>query len=128
MNLSTVAILLLAWQMLSDKSSNKPQDYLSQFLNDDSKNILECVGKLSDSNVSSQDKTGAIFQVLTNPAVSQLANSLFNKTTEQTDTNSEGYKFDTPSQHSKEFFEPIDNIADAEIKHKLYWFYDNWYL
>ena len=43
-------------------------------------------------------------------------------------SNEEGYSFEKPSASSQEFFRPIDNIADAEVKSKLYWFYDNWYV
>ena len=77
MNLSTIAILLIAWQLLSKKNTppSSPFENLSQFMSDE-----------------------------------------------------EGFKFETPSKASQDFFKPIDNIADAEIKHKLYWFYDNWYI
>lgn len=137
MNLSTIAIALLAWQLLSNngkqqgKSAGSPLENISQFVNDDTKSILDCVGKLSDKNSTQEDKTGAIFQMMTNPAVMNMASSLFKKTEEkQSDpiVNDEGYKFETPSEQSRDFFKPIDNIADAEIKHKLYWFYDNWYV
>ena len=149
MNLSTVALLLIAWQVLSSNGNNgvkqqntpknSPLDSLSGFLSDDTKNIINCVHKLSDSQCSNEDKTGAIFQMMTNPAVMNIASSFFgggannqqqNDTAAQSDcaTNSEGYKFEQPSTTAQEFFRPIDNIADAEIKHKLYWFYDNWYV
>ena len=145
MNLSTVALLLIAWQVLSsgDKGSkqNAPQssplDTISAFLSDDTKNIISCVSKLSDSKCSQEDKTGAIFQIMTNPQLMNFASNLFGGNGEQQQkqneqnsdfTNNEGYKFDQPSPASQEFFRPIDNIADAEIKHKLYWFYDNWYI
>ena len=62
-------------------------------------------------------------------AVMSVAEGLFKKKDEPAPVvNDEGYKFETPSKDSQEFFRPIDNIADAEIKHKLYWFYDNWYV
>lgn len=138
MNLSTIAIALLAWQLLSntngkkqDNHSSSPLDGFSQFVNDDTKSILDCVGKLSDKNSSQEDKTGALFQMMTNPTVMNMASSLFKKAEEKQSepmVNDEGYKFDTPSQQSRDFFKPIDNIADTEIKHKLYWFYDNWYV
>ena len=166
MNLSTVALALLVWQLLSGNGSRQnaaprsDTDGLSQFLSDDTKNLLECVNKLSDKACSGEDKMGAIFQMMSNPAVMNIANGIFgankgnsaerpteqrgangaaaapdseNQTqtrqkSEDTFTNDEGYAFETPSQASREFFRPIDNIADAEIKHKLYWFYDNWYL
>ena len=152
MNLSTVALLLIAWQVLSGSGNNgakqqnapktSPLDSLSGFLSDDTKNIINCVNKLSDKNCSQEDRTGAIFQMMTNPAVMNIASSFFGggsdtqqKECEQTqtppnaeNTNSEGYAFEQPSSTAQEFFRPIDNIADAEVKHKLYWFYDNWYV
>lgn len=136
MNLSTIAIALLAWQLLSGNngkqkgaSNSSPLDSISQFVSDDTKSILDCVGKLSDKNSSQEDRTGALFQMMTNPTVMNMASGLFKKAEEpQPVVNDEGYKFETPSKDSREFFKPIDNIADAEIKHKLYWFYDNWYV
>ena len=156
LNLSTVALLLIAWQVLSSSGNNgakqqntpknSPLDNLSGFLSDDTKNIISCVNKLSDSECSQEDKTGAIFQMMTNPAVMNIASSFFGGSgsetaqqgngAEHTDgatkgnggVNSEGYKFEQASSHAQEFFRPIDNIADAEVKHKLYWFYDNWYV
>lgn len=134
MNLSTIALALLAWQLLSggNNQQQKPQasplENISQFMSDDTKNILESVSKLSSKDSTQEDKTGAILQMITNPTVMNMASSLFGKTDKKTETNDEGYKFDTPSSDSREFFKPIDNIADSEVKHKLYWFYDNWYV
>ena len=135
MNLSTIALALLAWQLLSgsndnkSKSSSSPLENISQFVNDDTKNILDCVEKLSSNKTSNEDKTGAILQMMTNPTVMNMASSLFKKNDEPKPVvNDEGYKFEQPSQDSQAFFKPIDNIADAEVKHKLYWFYDNWYV
>lgn len=146
MNLSTVALLLIAWQVLSNngngaKQQNTPKASplmgLSDFLSDDTKNIISCVNKLSDSHCTQEDKTGAIFQMMTNPAVMNIASSFFGGNSQQEPKpetkaepmqNDEGYKFEQASPASQEFFRPIDNIADAEVKHKLYWFYDNWYV
>ena len=159
MNLSTLALILLAWQLLGNTQNTRPstpppQIGISDFLSDDTKNVLNCVNKLSSNQCSQEDKTNAIFQMMANPAVMKMASNLFggaqngaqsspqsngenattssNASAPSTDTdehvNSEGYRFETPSADSQEFFRPIDNIADAEIKHKLYWFYDHWYL
>ena len=152
LNLSTVALILLAWQVLSknndrrDNSQSSPTVGLTDFLSDDTKNMLDCFGKLSNGTCSQEDRTSAIFQMMANPAVMNIASNLFGgfgatnaSTTDTTPrdsqssektayTNSEGYKFETPTAESVEFFRPIDNIADAEIKHKLYRFYDNWYV
>ena len=155
MNLSTIALILLAWHVLTkgngqqDAKKGPPNLGLTDFLSEDTKNILNCAQKLSSDKCSQEDRTSAIFQMMSNPAVMNIASNLFgglgnmgNSATtgapeqqEQTatgdadiHTNSEGYKFETPSAASVEFFRPIDNIADTEIKHKLYWFYDNWYV
>ena len=154
MNLSTAALLLIAWLAFGNNKQNgatqqqntpksSPLDTLTGLLNDDTKNIINCVNTLSDSHCSQEDKTGAIFQMMTNPAVMNIASSFFggggtdnpqqkNEPTpsqkDDTMTNSEGYAFEQPSATAQEFFRPIDNIADSEVKHKLYWFYDNWYV
>lgn len=133
MNLSTVMLLLLAWQMLSGgKKQNAPKKSLSDLFNDDTKNIFDCVEKLTDKEASKEDKTGAIFQMMTNPAVMDLAGKFFSKKEEEKKEeplqNEEGYNFEQPSADSREFFRPIENIADAEVKHRLYRFYDNWYV
>lgn len=160
MNLSTVALILLAWQLFSKSNSQQntrkvpPSIGLTDFLSDDTKNMIDCVEKLSSGQCSQEDRTGAIFQMMANPAVMNLANNLFGQmgnageanngakttsnesksqkdttdNTSETHVNSEGYRYETPSTASQEFFRPIDNIADTEIKHKLYWFYDNWYV
>ncbi len=143
MNLSTVALILLAWQLLGKDNDSQPraappQIGLTDILSDDVKNIIHNAQKLSDSSCTQQDRAGAIFEIMSNPAVMNLASNLFGKAaapdgsanapqSENAQTNDEGYKFETPSSASQEFFRPIDNIADAEVKHKLYWFYDNWY-
>ena len=155
MNLSTVALLLIAWHVLSGNGNGaqqqnnpprSPLEGLSGLLSDDTKNIINCVNKLSDSQCSQEDKTGAIFQMMTNPAVMNIASSFFGGSQQASSdgaqtppatnseasnggmTNGEGYAFEQPSDAAQEFFRPIDNIADAEVKHKLYWFYDNWYV
>ena len=228
MNWSTAILLLLAWQLLSNntKSAPKIQD-IAPFLNDDTRGILDGVTKLSSPTATSEDKTGAIFQMMTNPTVMSFAQNLFGgdngdtstgstqpppapqtPPTPQTSTplsapetptpstysgqfnshattqpwggtpspqfapqanpsqgmerpqygqfaqqtnhaqgsgfsarqtpesptqpqdyqNDEGYTFPSPSERAKQFFAPIDTIATAEIKHKLCYFYDNWYL
>ena len=154
-NLSTLAMILLAWQLLGNSSnahnstSPPPQIGLTDFLSDDTKNMLNCVSTLSKKSSSQQDKTGALFQMMANPAVMNLATNLFGggaaskadpsstetatssvhtQPTTDEHVNEEGYRFETPSTSSQEFFRQIDHIADTEVKHKLYWFYDNWYV
>ena len=153
MNLSTLALILLAWQLLSNSpntqrnASQSPKIGLTDFLSDDTKNMLNCMGKISSGQCSQEDKTSAIFQMMANPAVMNLASNIFggsqnseapasqsdnssagNQDHTSEHVNSEGYHFEKPSASSQEFFRQIDNIADTEIKHKLYWFYDHWYL
>lgn len=144
MNWSTVALLFLAWQMLSQnkQSSPKLQD-VAPFLSDETKDILDGVAKLSSATATNEDKTGAILQMMTNPTVMNIAQNLFGtKGTNQTpdepsdippadslkNQNDEGYTFDSPTERAKQFFAPVDTIATTEIKHKLCYFYDNWYL
>ncbi len=145
MNLSTVALILLAWQLLSNGDNSKPKSTpplaIADILSDDVKSVINSAQKLSDKNCSQSDRAGAIFEIISNPALQNLAGNLFgNAATKSTpdmraeeppptqqNVNNEGYRFETPSTASQEFFRPIDNIADAEVKHKLYWFYDNWY-
>lgn len=214
MNWSTAILLLLAWQLLSNNTQSAPkiQD-IAPFLNEDTRGILDGVTKLSSPTATSEDKTGAIFQMMTNPTVMSFAQNLFGgdkggmstkqppsttqtpfqtpPTAQETPTQSacdgqfvphatppqhndipphggqppqpgdgrsspqfaphttttqggyntwqteeppqgyqsdEGYTFPSPTERAKQFFAPIDTIATAEIKHKLCYFYDNWYL
>lgn len=164
MNFSTIAMLLLAWQLLrspeGQHTSAKPK--LKEILSDDANNALDCVGKLSSDKASSDDKMGALFQLASNPAVADIVDNLFphgsgssadHETSQNSDenrqnaasdsanggsdsganaqsgfVNDEGFRFPEPSAASREFFRPIDNIADAEVKNKLYRFYDSWYI
>ena len=85
MNLSTVALLFLAWQMLSNTQNTPkqpPKPDLTGFLSDDTKNILDSLGKISSKESSGDDKLGAIIQMISNPTVMNLAQNLFsgNKT------------------------------------------------
>ena len=214
MNWSTAIMLFLAWQLLSNNTQSSPkiQD-IAPFLNEDTRGILDVVTKLSSPTATSEDKTGAIFQMMTNPTVMSFAQNLFGgntgSTTGQADAppsstqqpsttpptpptsgtdtstfpanytqsgqfspqitvpqgdnttqtqsgfcqpgqsplqgdysdkqphtptqsqgyqNDEGYTFPSPTERAKQFFAPIDTIATAEVKHKLCYFYDNWYL
>lgn len=153
-NLSVIALALVAWKLLSDNGTREqntqqqaragsPKITLTDFLNDDAKTVIEGAEKLTSGSANAEEKMSAIIGLMSNPTVMSFAESLFGqKSGEQTDTetqgdapqdkqaftNDEGYEFAKPSAASQEFFRPIDNIADAEVKSKLYWFYDNWYL
>lgn len=133
MNLSTLALLLLAWQLLGSKNAQKQN--VTDFLSSDTKNILECFSQLSSKESNNNDKLGAILQMISNPMFADIASNLFgNKPkTEETAqqsgfTNDEGYNFQQPTVASQEFFKPIENIADPEVKNKLYTLYENWYV
>jgi len=132
LNLSTILMLFAAWQLLKGNKSGNTSGKIADFLSDDTKNMLNCVDKLTSKNASKDDKTGALFQIISNPAIMDIAGKLFQQkksdNVPEKETNDEGYEFEKPSADSKEFFKPIDNIADSEVKHKLYWFYDNWYV
>lgn len=125
MNLSVIILALLALQA-TKRSQAQPKANIADLFSDETRALLECVGTLTDKQASSDDKTGALLQMLSNPKIAELAEGLLHPRKEF--ANEEGYKFDTPSQASKDFFKPIDNVADAEVKHKLYGFYDNWYV
>ncbi|MCM1289432.1 MAG: hypothetical protein NC183_02035 [Corallococcus sp.] len=147
MNLSAIALAIVAWKLFSDKQTREkdapPKIALTDFLNDDAKTVIEGAEKLTSKNSNADEKMSAILGLIGNPTIMNLAGSLFGQgqsakaspeTQTQTEenaanfTNDEGYEFAKPSASAQEFFHPIDNVADAEVKSKLYWFYDNWYL
>ena len=117
--------------MLKPKQSAPQQnafDDVLKMLNEDTIGLLQCLTKLNDKNCTADDKQSALFQMLTNPTVLDLFGKMFSQQQQAPMQNQEGYVFEQPSKDSQDFFRPIENIADAEVKHKLYWFYDNWYL
>lgn len=127
MNISTIALALLAWQMLTSQKEGKQKPLsLDSLLSPDTKGLIDCVQLLAKKQSTSQDKIDALLQVISNPTVASFASTLLNK--KQPNKNDEGYEFEKSSATSQEFFRPIDNIAGIEIKHKLYLFYDNWYV
>ena len=136
MNLSTVALLLLAWQLFGSQSTKKRD--VTDYLSADTKSILDCVSQLSSQNSTGNDKMGAILQMMSNPMLADVVGKMFGSgnsaekpadAPEQGDfANDEGYKFQQPSVASQEFFKPIENIADAEVKNKLYRIYEDWYV
>ncbi len=152
MNFYTVALFLLLGQLLKQQgkttniaSGSSPLDLLGE----DVKNVVSAVNNLANGG----DKTDALFALASNPTVMQFVGKLLGQkcennsnsvqknceTVSQNDskdvavdaplTNGEGYVFkEVPSKSSRDFFRPVEKIADEEVKHKLYWFYDNWYL
>ena len=134
MNLSTVALLLLAWQLFGAQNTKKRD--VTDYLSADTKNILDCVSQLSSKDSTGNDKMGAILQMMSNPMFADIAGKMFGNAQQKPPetppkedfTNDEGYKFQQPTVASQEFFKPIENIADAEVKNKLYRFYEDWYV
>lgn len=125
MNLSTALLLLVAWQMLGNKSNDRqqtPPPDLKSFLSDDTRTLMDSIGKLSSTTATSDEKTGALLGLVTNPTVMSLAESFLGG--QKPLVNDEGYNLGTPSKESQEFFKPVDTIADAEVKSKLYKWYD----
>ena len=125
MNLSTALLLLVCWQLLankpSDQTQNTPPD-IKSFLSDDTKTLVDNIGKLSSTTATSDEKTGALLGLVTNPTVMSFAETILGG--QKPLVNDEGYNLGTPSAESKEFFKSVDNIADAEVKSKLYKWYD----
>ena len=135
MNLSTIALLFVVWQLLGNKknSSVSSNVRLDNFLNDETKSLIDCVTKISSKEATQEDKMAAIFTALSNPNVISLVDMLTkqfaaDKRKNTPPQNEEGYVFNSPSNESQEFFKPIENIADAEVKNKLYSIFDNWYV
>ena len=144
MNLSVIALAVLAWKLFSDNQRERQKDTqpkigIADLLNDDVKTVIEGAEKLTSRDTNAEEKMGAILGLMSNPTVMSFAESFFGQKKAPQDeppqapqkdafTNDEGYNFGKPSNACQEFFRPIDNIADAEVKNKLYWFYDNWYL
>ena len=125
MNLSTALLLLVAWQMLGNKSNDRQQmspPDLKSFLSDDTRTLIDSIGKLSSTTATSDEKTGALLGLVTNPTVMSLAESFLGG--QKPLVNDEDYNLGTPSKESQEFFKPVDTIADAEVKSKLYKWYD----
>ena len=133
MNLSGIALALLAWQLLCGSDNAKQNDGLpfAQLLSEDSRNLLADIGKLSDKTTTAEQKTSAVLDLVGNPAVMSLASKLLgNANIDQADkplVNDEGYNLGTPNRECREFFRPVENVADAEVKGKLYKWYD-WYI
>lgn len=131
MNLSTIALLLLGWQLLSGCKEESQQFSPLQMLSEDNRNLLEDITKLSDKNTTSEQKTSAILDLVGNPAVMSLATKLLGNATDKEDgtslVNDEGYNFGKFDAACKDCFRPVDKIADAEVKSKLYNWYD-WYV
>ena len=111
--------------MLGNKSNDRQQmspPDLKSFLSDDTRTLIDSIGKLSSTTATSDEKTGALLGLVTNPTVMSLAESFLGG--QKPLVNDEGYNLGTPSKESQEFFKPVDTIADAEVKSKLYKWYD----
>ena len=118
MNLTTVALALLAFKLLGGNNSaankqSKPKVDLGQFLNDDTQTLLENVTKLQDKNLSQEEKTSAIFQLLTNPPVLNVL-STFTGGTGQTNTSEDGQEGNYEQQPSNCTSTPTQNATPQE--------------
>lgn len=139
MNISTIAIALIAWQLLRNNNpkNNKGVDLggISNFLSPDAKDIVDNIGTLTNG---SGDKTSAILSLITNPSVMSFADSMFGKgktqpsapepTASSTNDNTDsGYNYPEGTEEARQFFAPIESVAGKEVSSKLYQMYDNWY-
>lgn len=125
MNLSTITLLVLAWQLLGNSNGGKsPIDNIGSLLTDDNKAVVDSIKKLTDSTASAEDKTGAVLGLATNPSVASIAEKLLGKNDSAPLINDEGFNLGTPSTDSRIFFKEVDNVADIEVKSKLYKWYD----
>lgn len=125
MNLSTITLLVLAWQLLANSNGEKsPLDNVGSLLTEDNKAVVDNIKKLTDSTASAEDKTGAVLGLATNPSVAVIAEKLLGKKDSAPLINDEGFNLGTPSADSRIFFKEVDNVADTEVKSKLYKWYD----
>ncbi len=82
MNITTIAMCLMAYKLLTSTQSkpmSKPNmgidsSMLDGILSDDAKSIVNNINTLTSS---SQDKTGALLSIVTNPAVMGVLSSMF---------------------------------------------------
>ena len=79
MNLGTVALLLVGMYLLSGNNKKQSPDMsdLGSLLNDDARSVMDSVGKLSNPSATKEERTGALLQMVTNPAVMGLAEKFF---------------------------------------------------
>ena len=134
MDLTTIALIALVWKMAtglggkSNKSSPVSLDSLSGLLSDDTKSVLSSAQTLIDSSASSEDKTGAVLNLVSNPAVINVVQQAFGGGQKSAPANDEGYVFPARSEESQSFFRPIDQVCGTEVKDRLCWLYDNHYV
>jgi len=111
MNLTTIALALLAYKLLSGNSTaskgDTPKVDFGQFLNDDTQSLLQSVSKLQDKAISQEEKSGAIFQLLTNPAVLSILNNLSGGKSQDDTTQS------SSQQQQEEAFAPRNQQDDC---------------
>lgn len=134
MNVYSIALIFLAWQLIKQNGRQNGGGFPKDILSENAQNVVDAVQNLTNGG----SKTDALLSLLTNPAVSEILSQFLTKSDVKNDApkqstapnvNDEGYVFkDRPSADSQSFFSPVDNIADDEVKHKLYRFYDNWYV
>lgn len=131
MDLSTIALLILVWKMATtSKQGGKtlPTDVLGGLLSDETKSLIDGVQTLADSSSTSQDKTGAVLNLISNPSVISAVQKVFGGQSGEPQTNEEGYVFPPRSKESQEFFRPIKDVCGSEVTDRLCKFYDNHYV
>lgn len=156
MNLLPLALGFLAWQFLK-KNGNGTNSALgglngigNLLNNPDALGMLTSFGKLSDKKATTAEKTSALIELLSSPAILEVAKSLFknyapasgsdkadNRQSEEKKTGAgkksspiseDDFKTEEATDESKQFFKPVETVAGVEISKKLYHLYDNWYL
>ena len=142
--------LLIGFVLLGtfNKQNKKENGFdLSQILsNPDIVSLLPNVAKLFDKAATDDDKNLAIMTLLTNPVIFEIVQKFATKNqnsnqqnnqpqneekaeqTQEENNKQEEKKQQTFSDESKEFFAPINEVADKQISKKLYALYDYWYV
>ena len=83
------------------------------------------VNKLFGKRATSEEKSAAVFGLLSNPFVFELAKGFF-MMQEKNETYTETPY--SPSEEAAEAFRPVAPVAEVEITEKLCHLYDNWYI
>jgi len=158
MNILPLLLGFIAWQFFSGKNKKPPEKedanpfkYFGGGLLNDLINNPEALAALAqvttlfDKGADEAEKSAAIFSLLSNPAVFEIAKGFFNsynsakskrerepdrrKTrSEQPSPPAPEPQPQSPSKEAREIFEPVSTIAGVKISEKLCHLYDNWYI
>ncbi|MCH5152318.1 MAG: hypothetical protein J1F65_06705, partial [Clostridiales bacterium] len=82
MNLSAIALAVLAWKLFTDgrrqpERNEQQKINLTDFLNDDVKTVLQGAETLTSRDTNTEEKMGAILGLMSNPTVMSFAENLF---------------------------------------------------